>query len=81
MKGKHVAVIAGSVLIASALVAFGPVALKERQQRIRDESLGCANYRLKMSINNLQNLRGRATVGDYAEAERSRRAHGCTPVD
>jgi len=81
MKGKHVAVIAGSVLIAGALVAFGPVALEERRQRIRDESIDCSLYRSNMAINNLNNVLGTATVGDYAEAERSRRAHGCTPVD
>lgn len=78
MSTKQILIIAGAIILAGVLIAFGPGVLSTQKQAQIDESFECAAYRAQVSLDNLVALNGKRP--DRETTERMRRAAGCTPV-
>ena len=82
MKSKIIGAIV--VLVAAAMIAFGPTALESYQQKRRDDSLACGVWRLEGAVLELQDAKaalGEATPvtsSEWEKLERERQKLGCS---
>lgn len=76
MTRTQLAVIAGAIVLAGVVVAFGPSAVADYRQSQRDDSLTCKSFQLSLAIARKDAANGKRPDWDALEQERL--AGGCS---